>query len=314
MILKSIAVETGISQLEIAKIVRSANHLYKTYEIPKRTKGYRTIDHPSPELKFLQRWLNRNIFVNLQIHDRAFAYRLGIGIAENARAHANSNYLLKVDFLDFFHCIKGEDVKSVLEKNRGSQPLKLNQDDMEIIVQVVCKDGALTIGAPSSPVLSNAVLFEFDQFLSESCKDLDITYTRYADDLFMSTNAPNRLEKILQTIRKDLKRRTSPLLKINEDKTVFTSRKRRRIATGITLTSRGRLSIGREKKRLIRSMIFRYSAGQLSKEEVSYLRGYLAYIRSVEPEFLVRMQKKFGETYIDRLMREQLKARKSLSQ
>jgi len=302
MILERIGQETGVSTDEILEIAVTASHRYKTYRISKRTGGYRIINHPTPDLKYLQRWLNRNIFSSLPVHDAAFAYRSGMGIADNAKQHLKNNYLLKVDFSDFFPSLKHKDVKTVLELYLENNTTDITEFDIDIILQIVCKNRALTIGSPSSPVLSNAILYDFDCFVSGICQKMGIAYSRYADDLFLSTNRPNTLEKVLEVIREDLRDRTSPHLEINNKKTVFTSKKRRRIVAGIVLSSEGKLSIGREKKRKIRTLIHLYSTNALPAEKVSYLRGYIAFASSIEPEFVDRVREKYGGETITKLM------------
>ena len=302
MILERIASETGVSQEDIWKIVLTASYKYKTYRIRKRTHGNRIIDHPTPELKFLQRWLNRNIFGLLPVHEKALAYRRGMGIADNARSHASNSYLLKIDFTNFFPSLKDNDVRLVLERQAAEYLPTLTETDIFVMLQIVCKHGALTIGAPSSPILSNAILFDFDCFVTELCHSRHVAYSRYADDLFFSTGKPNQLSFILEAIRSDLQNRISPRLTINENKTVFTSKKRRRIASGLILTPDGRLSIGREKKRSIRTLIYLYSKGMLPPDDVSYLRGYLAFVNSVEPGFLERVRRKYGDETVNRLL------------
>ena len=310
MIFERIAEETGIRKETLLKVAASANHRYKSYRIDKKTSGYRTIEHPTPELKFLQRWLNRNVFCVLKQHKKAMGYRTGVNIADNARIHARNNFLLKIDFADFFPSLREEDVRLVLSKHSLGSLEDLTDDDVDSILRIVCRRGALTIGAPSSPVLSNAILYEFDCFVFGMCSEHDIQYTRYADDLFLSTNRPNRLSRALGKIRRDLQERKSPTLTINDSKTVFTSRKRKRIVTGVVLTPEGELSIGRAKKRSIRTRVHLYAAGKLTPEEVSYLRGYLAFARSVEPKFLNRLRKKFGGQTLDNLLTEVPKRRK----
>ena len=135
----------------------------------------------------------------------------------------------------------------------------LQPADILVILYTVCKHGSLTIGAPSSPFLSNAVLYDFDCHIDRLCTDSRVTYTRYADDLFLSTNVPNTLDNILLNIRGNLRERISPCLTINEEKTVFTSKKRKRVVTGLVLTTKEKLSIGRDKKRSIRTLVYLYS-------------------------------------------------------
>ena len=76
-----------------------------------------------------------------------------------------------------------------------------------------------------------------------------MVYTRYADDVFLSTDKPYKLSSMLETIESKLVEDGGPVLRINDKKTVFTSRKRQRVITGIVLTSDCVLSIGRKKKR-----------------------------------------------------------------
>ena len=46
----------------------------------------------------------------------------------------------------------------------------------------------LAQGAPTSPALSNAVMFHLDHRLANLAESLDMTYSRYADDLAFSTD------------------------------------------------------------------------------------------------------------------------------
>jgi hypothetical protein len=311
MILERIAKETGVPQDEILNLVRTASHRYKTYRIRKRTGGYRVIDHPTPDLKFLQRWLNRNIFRDLPVHERAFAYKRGVGIADNANVHARNNFLLKVDFRDFFPSLTDNDVRLALERHAAEMSVSFTETDISTILRIACKHRALTIGAPSSPLLSNAILYDFDCFLAGICLENHVDYSRYADDLFLSTNQPNLLAGILETIRTDIGNRNSPQLTINNAKTVFTSKKHKRVAAGLVLTSDGRLSIGRKKKRSIRTQIYLYSSDMLPLDEISYLRGYLAFVKSVEPDFLMSVRRKFGDDVINRLLSVEPSIRKT---
>ena len=106
MILESLSAETGVGVGTIRAIVRSASHRYKTYTIPKRTGGRREISQPTPAVKFIQRWLCRNVFSHFPIHDAAQAYKAGANIGANARIHVRQNYLLKVDFENFFPSLR----------------------------------------------------------------------------------------------------------------------------------------------------------------------------------------------------------------
>lgn len=302
---------TGLSAADLLSIIKTASRRYKSYTIAKRTGGRRPISHPSPEIKFLQRWLVDNVFSLLPIHETVKSYRSSLSVADNARVHVKNKYLLKMDFKDFFVSIKSQDVRNMIESNLDRlKSLKLSSEDISHIISIVCKDGCLTIGAPSSPIISNAILYEFDCRIGEVCSSRGISYSRYADDIAFSTNRPNQLESLIGDVKTILHELKSPNITINEKKTILSSRKHRRKITGIILTSDERLSIGRKKKREIRSLIFKYIMNELSEDKISYLRGYLSYSKSVEPLFVERVSIKYGENKILELMNEPLISRK----
>ncbi|HEV2489401.1 MAG TPA: retron St85 family RNA-directed DNA polymerase [Candidatus Acidoferrales bacterium] len=276
-------------------VARTANHRYKVYQIPKKVGGLRTIHHPARELKLIQTWLVENLLSKLPVHPAASAYKSGSSVKKHANIHRHSNFLMKIDFQDFFPSITGKDVIRVLKKKFGSMNgLLAGTQDYEVVRRLVCRDDRLTIGAPSSPVLSNAVMYEFDLNWALKCRKRGVTYTRYADDLYFSTNRPNVLAPLLEEIRADLRGRKHPALQVNNDKTVFTSRKRRKLVTGVVITPEGRLSLGRKRKRYIKSLLFRHGRGELSAEQRNYLSGFLSFARSVEPSFIQSLKRKYG--------------------
>lgn len=76
--------------------------------------------------------------------------------------------------------------------------------------------------------------------------------------------------------------------------------KGRRIVTGIVLTNDRLLSLGRRKKRQLRSQVFKYAT--LSKPARDSLRGWLSYARSIEPDFLNSLALKFGAEHLGKIL------------
>jgi len=136
-------------------------------------------------------------------------------------------------------------------------------------------------------------MFEFDVEWSRIAQAEEVTYTRYADDLYFSTNQPNVLQGILGSVRESLNVGRGPTLRINDRKTAFSSRKRRRLAAGLVLTSDRKISIGRHKKRMLKALVNKLKHKELGPERVAHLRGWIAYLRSVEPTFVTALEKKY---------------------
>lgn len=299
MISQLIAEKLGLNEDFILNIARSANRRYKIYSIPKRSGESRTISHPSKKLKLIQNALLQNVLNKLLVHDSVYSYKRGININDLAKLHVQNRFLLRTDFQDFFPSLTKKDIQALLEKNIK----ELTTEDIEFITNIVCKSGALTIGAPSSPFLSNALLYELDAHWYEFSKEKSIVYSRYADDIYFSTNIPNLLDQHYEDFRIYIKKLKNPRLKINAAKTIYTSKKRRRIVTGLILTSENTVSIGRKRKREIKSLIYQYTNNALDDKQILSLNGYLNFANMIEPSFILSLKQKYGNTVICELLK-----------
>ncbi|QWF70572.1 retron St85 family RNA-directed DNA polymerase [Methylomonas paludis] len=298
--------EFPLGRQEVERLIRTAPSRYKVHEIEKRNgRGKRTIAQPTAEIKLLQRYLVDRYISNLPVNDAAKAYRLNHNILDHASPHAKNQYLLKLDFKDFFPSIRAVDFIKHLRKYSA-----LSREDMKTLSRVFFwrpkgqRDLILSIGAPSSPAISNTILFDFDSAVIEHCIKNEITYTRYADDLALSTNQPNILNDAYIFVEMLCRSLKTPKLTLNADKTVFTSKKHHRQLTGLVLSNAGTASIGREKKRTIRAMAHHYKQGILSQEEHGRLRGWLAFMMSIDREFVTTIEKMIGEVAFQKLMQD----------
>lgn len=302
-----IQVDLGFSADQLARLIERAPYTYKVYSIPKRSGGLREIAQPAKETKVLQRWLMSNVFGALPIHECATAYRLGASIRQNAQRHADNTYLSKFDFRNFFPSVLKQDIASHLTSHIGEG---LTTAEIEAISRLSCirpanmTDLCLSVGAPSSPMLSNSVMFEFDSILDEWCRAHKICYTRYADDLAFSTCIKKISSELPTAIQDALATIAYPRLELNSKKTVFVSKKHQRRVTGIVLSNSGSLSLGRDRKREISALVHRFTLRQIAANDVFRLQGLLGFSIDVEPDFLSRLRKKYGSAVIDEILKE----------
>jgi RNA-directed DNA polymerase len=307
-LLSKISRELFVPLGDLTYLAHSAPYRYKVYEIKKRQPlKTRTIAQPAREIKRLQYWIISNLLKNFPIHSAALAYRKGKSILNNAKPHSKKKFLLKLDFKDFFHSIKATDFRKFLEQS--GQKL-VDVSDMEYLCRILfwknkrTGDLILSIGAPSSPVLSNILMHEFDSKVNEYCKSMGITYTRYADDMTFSTNKREILRSVVEKMRQICDGLPYPRLRLNADKTVHASRATSRRVTGLVLSNEGVVTIGRSRKREIRAAVHHFKVGKLSADESSALGGTLAFVNSVEPQFLKVLTKRYGKSVIKRLFRQ----------
>lgn len=284
------------SEHELIVLIATAPSRYKVHYIEKRNgRGLREIAQPTKEIKFLQRMLVKYELATLPIHDAAIAYRAGLSIADHARPHAHGRYLLKLDFKDFFPSIRWPSLA-----HRLTSDTQYTKVELWILGNLLCRKAntsgvhQLSIGAPSSPHVSNYVLHEFDSNLTDFCSRNGVRYTRYADDLAFSTHIPGFLDTVEQEVRRLLRELNYLGLQLNEEKSINVSKKRRRTLVGLTLSNDGYTSIGREAKRQLRLAIHRAALGRLGPTEVANLRGRLAFTYAIDPTFVDELLARYG--------------------
>jgi len=142
-------------------------------------------------------------------------------------------------------------------------------------------------------------MYEFDVKISDWCRSQEMIYTRYADDLTFSTNKKDIAAQLEPLIQQTLQTLEYPKLRINEKKTIHLSKKYQRRVTGIVINNNDEISLGRERKRVISSLIHRFSMGILPAQDVFNLQGLLGFAKDVEPVFITRMRTKYGAKTID---------------
>ena len=253
------------------------------------SKGYKK---PNQQLNVLQKQLKTRILNNktiFPIHESAMAYVEKSNIRKNAEKHSNNQFILKMDLKQFFNSIKKNDFLKYL-KNRKNQ--NFNDVYLEFICDIAFKDDSikeedcsLPIGASTSPIISNILLYTFDESVSKYSRSLGITYTRYADDLTFSHDEPHKLNFIENKVKEIIKKIPYPSnLSINNKKTVHMSKRGQRKITGLYLTPSGKISIGRNKKSYIKKLLRDYDKEKY-KEKYKHIQGYLCFIKNVDEEF-----------------------------
>ncbi|MCZ7891035.1 retron St85 family RNA-directed DNA polymerase [Agrobacterium salinitolerans] len=313
-LLKRLSVETGLPESTVKSIISNAPERYKEYLIHKKNGGYRKIAQPARELKLIQRAFIDIVLSKLPIHSAASAYRRGKNIRDNAMPHSHSGPILKMDFKDFFPSITERDWSAYCQQTgcltdpgdiRLSSLLLFHKPSGGRILR-------LAIGAPSSPILSNVIMFQFDEAISNAIAKHQVIYTRYADDLTFSAPRTGHLNSVAKAVKNALKEIPYPQLKINHEKTTHVTMKYHRQVTGLTLANDGRVTIGRDHKRSLRAQLHYFINGKLDEAETAHLAGKIAFVKSVEPEFYFSLLEKLGAEKINFLLSKSNRKKLSL--
>lgn len=305
----------GLELADVERIVERAPELYRRYSVKKPSGGSRYIYHPAKETKALQAAAINLLEKKALISDCAYGYVRGLKspLLGNAKAHAVNDYLLKLDFVDFFPSIKPDDFKSQCAGRLFIGNYELDEVDFEFLVNLffVFNSRAdmqwfLGIGAPSSPSVSNWVMYNMDKEISAMADKNGVVYTRYADDLCFSTDYKDVLMSFEGQLRKLIDNTLSPRLLLNDKKRRFASRNTKKRVCGLSITPTGIVKVPREFKRMIRSKLYAYKSRSLETKEVEILSGYLGYIKDCDPEYLINLSLKYGSRIVYSAMKKHI--------
>ena len=146
-------------------------------------------------------------------------------------------------------------------------------------------------------------MFDFDSEISSWCFENGFAYTSYADDLTFSTNTKGCSKELEAEVGKVIANLAYPKIRINKKKTIHLSKKYQRRITGLIINNDDQLSIGRDRKREISTLIHRHSLKLLSVEETYHLQGLLGFAKDIEPNFLISMRRKYGSVILDAIFK-----------
>lgn len=309
---------------------------YDEFYIDKATGGRRKIEEPVPKLKRVQESILRKILYRIKPHECAYGFIKGRGndkkgIPECAAKHVGSEIVIRTDIKDFFHAVDKTMIKEKFEKY--FHKTTFGPIDLDDLIEVLTYEDRLTMGAPSSPAVTNIVCKQLDArlqsmaqyFMEESgtvtYESTEVyreryTYTRYADDLVVSTSDKETGTNIIPVIREKVE---DCGFKLNEEKTRIMRRGNPQIVLG--LTTNDKVNLPAKKRREFRARLHNLkmrlkdwhdgdadkvidpeTGRELDGAILEEIRGYVAHALNVAPKYGKRWRKEVRE--IEELFRK----------
>ena len=166
---------------------------YQRFSIPRRNGGKRQIDVPTRTLKYIQRVIHESLTMIYGPHPAVHGFVPGRSVITNAQGHLGRRYVLNVDLVDFFPSVTRKRIYGRLT----SPPYSFHANVANVIASL-CTNAysRLPQGSPSSPMIANMVAAQLDTDLADLCGPLGCWYTRYADDITISTSRSKMSPKL----------------------------------------------------------------------------------------------------------------------
>lgn len=231
----------------LACLYAVSNHVemhYHAAEIKKRSGGVRHLLIPDRLLQGIQKNLLHHVLEGLSVSGYATAYKKKTSVSQNALPHVGQEQIMKLDIKDFF-----DNITFLMVYQKAFPAAYFPPAVRRLLSALCCYEDTLPQGAPTSPAISNLVMKDFDEYVGSWCKERQIHYTRYCDDMtfsgvFDEKKLKNKIRNYLQVMGFEL----------NDRKTRVLGTHCRQSVTGLVVNQK--LNVAREYRRNLRADIY----------------------------------------------------------
>jgi len=284
---------------------------YVQFEVPKRSGGTRILSAPHRTLAAAQEWILKNVLAPLPVEVAAHGFVANRSTLTNAAPHAGKDVVVNLDLEGFFPSIGFARVRHVFRQLGYSGAVAT-------LVALLCTEcprrrvvyagtpyfvatvpRGLPQGACTSPALSNQVARRLDRRLTGLAAKLELTYTRYADDLTFSA-APGFRDRVGYLIARVRHIAENEGFAVNPKKTRVKRPESRQEVTGLVVNTGP--AVPRDVVRRVRAILHRAKREGLAAQNRqghpnfrAWVEGMIAYIAMVKPEVGARLRTALNE-------------------
>lgn len=195
----SLARSLGVPKSVLQSVAENAEGLYFPPKQHKKDDGtFRETFGARPALKRIQKLVLNRIFRQVSFPEYLLGGILGGSALRNAKIHSGKKVLITEDVKQFFPSITSDIVKQIWK-----HCFHFPEDVSELLTKLTTHGGVLPQGASTSTYLANMVFWDKEGILVERLKKKGLTYTRYVDDIHISSKRSLSMEEI-EWIRKKI--------------------------------------------------------------------------------------------------------------
>lgn len=208
--------------LRESSVSREYGLTYTIARIPKSNGMTRVLEVPNSILKSIQREMLKDLTKIFTLHPKALA-STGHSFVDNAKPHLGSKHLFKTDIKDFYHSIRPDKLLSIVEKYFTKELFWIESVSKLLFYSEKARNGkiihCIPTGAPTSPFIANLVLLHLDNLIDEYCNTNNLIYTRYLDDITISSTKDLSIEECNKIAKSIIKLVNQDGWKISSHKT-----------------------------------------------------------------------------------------------
>lgn len=185
--IESLAKALKLSADKLIFLTENAEKFYKANrpEI-KKSGGIRQHYTVAPELKVVQKRIVSVLFRCVRFPDYLHGALKGRTPKSSAEKHLKKKVLIKEDIENFFDSITTNNVEKM-----WLRLFQFHPDVSRALTKLTTLDGRVPQGAPTSSYIANLILWDKEPILVKNLNFQGFTYTRFVDDVTLSTNKTN---------------------------------------------------------------------------------------------------------------------------
>lgn len=175
----------SVDELEavLSNKTKNSYHFKQSKGMVKGVEKFRHFNPSRRTLRDVQNRIKDRIFRQIALPDHVHGCVTKKGNITNSRVHQGKHYKLHTDLKSYFDFVTNRAVNQSLLK------LGFSPDVANLLTRLTTFEGHLAQGPPTSPFLANIAALEMDNELLDLCRQHEIFYTRFVDDLCFSSQA-----------------------------------------------------------------------------------------------------------------------------
>ena len=177
----------GITRFQYKSAASKSQVYYKSkYSV---IKDKAQLTHcPINMLRKIQRILKRDVFSIFPINEAACGFVRGGSNIKHVKNHVNCRSIFIGDFVDFFGSVDISLFDALCKENNVEKKIARNLRHLCFLKDNETGRFIFPKGAITSPILSNAMMYPVDCAIQRLAKKYDFIYSRFVDDIAISTD------------------------------------------------------------------------------------------------------------------------------
>lgn len=183
---QDVSLVLGLDPAKFFYVVQNSDNgsYYRKFQIPKKSGGMRNISQPVRGLALAQDRLAQILSSHYRPKSFVKGYVKGQSFLTNAQYHEKQKWILNIDIENFFPSINFGRVRGLFL----SSFFGFNPNVSTILARITTFQNELPQGASTSPIIANIITHNLDKKLLSAAIGAKAKYTRYADDITISSS------------------------------------------------------------------------------------------------------------------------------